>query len=263
MRGDTPDPDDPKARGGSGARADLPLIQLLPNLLTILAICAGLTAIRFAVQGNFETAVKLILVACVLDALDGKLARLLKSESTLGAELDSLADFVNFGVAPVLMIYIWALQDMSGPGWIAVLSFSVSCAIRLARFNVGHKSDSEDGQNTFFVGVPAPAGALLVMFPMFLSFALSDNPILMPEVIILHTICVALLMISRLPTYSIKNVTISRSNIKFFLLGMVFGSWALLTYIWATLVLFDLIYIVGLFLAWRSKKQHSQQHGDM
>ncbi len=138
-------------------RTELPIVQLLPNFVTIVAICAGLTAIRFGVQGNYERAVLLVVAAGVLDTLDGRLARMLKSDSKMGAELDSLADFVNFGVAPPLVIYFWALQDMRSAGWISVLVFSVCCVLRLARFNVTNKSDDEGDDSGYYAGVPSPA----------------------------------------------------------------------------------------------------------
>ncbi len=161
------------------AKSEFAIFQLLPNMLTIGAICAGLTAIRFGVQGNYLLAVQLILVASVLDGLDGRLARLLGADSKMGAELDSLADFLNFGVAPALIVYFWALQDVRGAGWIAALVYAVCCVVRLARFNVAGKSEeAEEGSGEFFVGVPAPAGALLVMLPMYLSFAFDDARLL-------------------------------------------------------------------------------------
>ncbi|MGB0904922.1 MAG: CDP-alcohol phosphatidyltransferase family protein, partial [Mangrovicoccus sp.] len=124
-------------------KRSVPLIQLLPNLMTIMAICAGLTAIRFGFEGNYETSVRLILVACILDGLDGRLARILKAESPIGAELDSLADFVNFGVAPVLILHSWILSEFSGAGWIAALSYSICCVLRLARFNVSNRLETD------------------------------------------------------------------------------------------------------------------------
>ncbi|MEO1502492.1 MAG: CDP-diacylglycerol--serine O-phosphatidyltransferase, partial [Pseudomonadota bacterium] len=144
---------------------DLALVQLIPNMLTIAAICAGLSAIRFGVQGNYELAVLLIVAACILDGLDGKIARLVGGDSKMGAELDSLADFVNFGVAPPLVIYLWALQDMRSAAWLCVLIFAICCVLRLARFNVSNKADGVDQPDDFFVGVPAPAGAILVLLP--------------------------------------------------------------------------------------------------
>lgn len=232
--------------------SDFALIQLLPNLLTIAAICAGLSAIRFGVQGNHILAVQLILAACVLDGLDGRLARKLGSDSKMGAELDSLADFVNFGVAPPLVVYFWALQDMRSAAWLSVLVFAVCCVVRLARFNVDNNNsdNSKDPEcdGSYFVGVPAPAGALLVMLPMFLSFMVADRAVLPGFLICLHMVAVGLLMISRIPTWSFKTTRVSRNNVKFFLVGFAFVGAALLTYAWVTLAVLCLGYIV--IVAW-------------
>ncbi len=231
-------------------RTELPIIALLPNLVTLAAICAGLTAIRFGFHGHYERAVLLILLACVFDAIDGRLARLLKSESKMGAELDSLADFLNFGVAAPLLLYLFALQDMRNAGWIAVLIFSVCCVIRLARFNVQSKAETDDRAGRHFVGVPAPAGAILVMLPMFVSFLVAEEPVIPATAIAVWMVIVGLLMISTIRTYSFKMLTISRSNARFYLLGAMVLLAAVLTYIWMTLVLLALIYIIGVFWAW-------------
>ncbi|NDR55719.1 CDP-diacylglycerol--serine O-phosphatidyltransferase [Aliiruegeria sabulilitoris] len=232
-------------------RKFVPVFQLLPNLLTIVAICAGLTAIRFGYEGNYEMAVRLILAACVLDGLDGRLARLMRAETPIGAELDSLADFLNFGVAPVLILHSWTLSDFRGAGWLAVLCYSICCVLRLARFNVSSRLDTDGSASDFFVGVPAPAGALLVLLPMVLSFAISDLPLASPAIIAAYTGLVGLLMISRIPTYSFKNIVIDRRNTKFVLLGTVLLASALLTYLWATLALLTFVYIG--FILWGLK----------
>lgn len=223
---------------------DLALVQLIPNMLTIAAICAGLSAIRFGVQADYELAVQLIVVACILDGLDGKIARLLGGDSKMGAELDSLADFVNFGVAPPLVIYLWALQDMRSAAWLCVLVFAICCVLRLARFNVSNKAHDVDQPNdAFFVGVPAPAGAILVLLPMTVSFAFSNQPLLPDALICVHMILVGIAMISRIPTWSPKRVRISRGNIRYFLLGFALVAASSLTYAWITLVIFSLGYV--------------------
>jgi CDP-diacylglycerol---serine O-phosphatidyltransferase len=223
--------------------SEFSLVQLLPNMLTIAAICAGLSAIRFGVHGNYVYAVQLILAAAVLDGLDGRLARLLNSDSKMGAELDSLADFLNFGVAPPLVIYFWALQDMRSTGWISVLIFAVCCVVRLARFNVAEKTEVKDTNSAYFVGVPAPAGALLAMLPMFLSFAFTDAPLVPDLVICAYLVFVGLLLISHIPTWSFKTTKISRHKVKYFLVGLAFVGAAVLTYTWITLVCICLVYI--------------------
>lgn len=231
-------------------KTELPIIQLLPNLLTLAALCAGLTAIRLGFQGQFTAATLLILVASIIDAADGKLARLLRCESPMGAELDSLADFLNFGVATPILIYLFALQELPRLGWIAVLMFAVCCVIRLARFNVGKKSEFEGDKGEFFVGVPAPAGALLILLPMFVSFPFSDTSMIRPEIISVWMICVAFLMISRIPTYSFKMMTISRDNVKYFMLGFALLVAALLNYLWITLTVLVIAYFFAVLWAW-------------
>ena len=180
-----------------------------------------------------------------IDLLDGALARALGSDSKMGAELDSLADFLNFGVAAPLVIYFWALQDMSSAGWISVLVYAVCCVVRLARFNVATKSDEEvtDVPEGYFVGIPSPAGALLAMLPMFFSFAFEVEFGLSPLLICLHMIVIGLFMISRIPTWSPKAVRISRENVKYFLVACAFAGAAVLTYAWTTLVVLCLSYL--------------------
>lgn len=233
----------------------MPVIMLLPNALTIAAICAGMSAIRFGFQGQFKGAVIMILVACILDGLDGRLARLLKSVSPMGAELDSLADFVNFGVAPALVLYAWGLQGTNSAGWIAVLVYAISCVMRLARFNTDSKAEQTGQSGNRFVGVPAPAGAFMVLLPMFLSFLFEDPDLIPAGVIAFYMICIGLLMISRIPTYSFKKARVSRTSVKFLLLGFAFLAAALLTYTWATLVALALAYAAGVVWAWLSRDQ--------
>ena len=220
-----------------------PIIQLIPNLVTIMAIVAGLTAIRFGLEGNFERAVKLILLAAVLDGIDGSLARMLKSESKVGAELDSLADFLNFGVSPPLIMYFWTLQQAKGLGWIAVLVFSIASVLRLARFNVSAKSDEELDTKGYYLGIPSPAGALLVMMPMFITFAIEAGPFLPPLAVSAYVALVGLGLISRMPTWSFKAVRISREYVKFLVIGLVFVGAAVMTYPWISLFAIGLGYV--------------------
>ena len=226
-------------------RRDLPLIHLLPNLLTLTAICAGLTAIRFGFHGDFERAVRLILLAGILDGVDGRLARLLRCQSLFGAELDSLADFLNFGVAPGLILYAWALNEMPSAGWIAVLFYVICCVLRLARFNVGNKTNANQTVSDFFEGVPSPAGAILAMLPMYVAFLFSDLPHTPPGPVAIYIVVIGLLMVSRIPTYSFKNLSVPREKAKFLLLGYVLLAAALLTYLWATLLALCVVYVAG------------------
>lgn len=238
-------------------QSDIRLVHLLPNLITIAAICAGLTAIRFGYEGDFQTAARLVLAACVLDGLDGRLARMMNHSTALGAELDSLADFVNFGVAPVLILHSWGLHDLPRAGWIAVLFYATCCVLRLARFNVSSRMEQDGGPADFFVGVPSPAGALLVMFPMIISFPLLSLPVAPPAVVAVHISLIGLLMISRIPTLSFKNISIDRSNAKYVLLGAAVLAAALLTYLWTTLTLLSLAYAGSLVWAFCTSRRQN------
>lgn len=233
------------------APASIRLIHLLPNLLTITAICAGLTAIRFGYEGDHGIAAQLVLVACVLDGLDGRLARMMKHATEIGAELDSLADFVNFGVAPALILHSWALHSLPGLGWMAALAYAICCVLRLARFNVSNRSESTEDCCAVFVGVPSPAGAVLVMLPMAFSFAVPAAPLLPAPLVALYVALIGLLMISRIPTYSFKSIKIERANAKFVLLGMAILVAALLTQLWATLSLLSLAYLA--MIVWTNR----------
>ncbi len=219
---------------------------LLPNILTLGGVCLGISSIKFSIDGNFSLAVTLILLAAILDALDGRIARLIKGTSDFGKELDSLTDFVSFGIAPVLILYFWELSNYGKLGWAIALIYSVCCVLRLARFNLTKISDEENWKNNFFEGVPSPAGGLLILMP--LVYELSDLnfnfniKILSPYL----TILIALLLVSKVPTLSLKKISISSKTTVFLLLmiGMIFI--ALLFYTFQTLLLFSLIYLASI-----------------
>lgn len=241
-------------KAGNAMRKELPLIHLFPNAITLGAICAGLTAIRLSAVGAVDLAVALIILACFLDGLDGRVARALGSESLIGAELDSLADFLNFGIAPALILYFWALQTAHEIGWIAVLAYALCCVLRLARFNVGMKAD--DGPDRrFFQGVPSPAGALLALAPVFLDRALPLLPSLPPVLIAGYLVLVGLLMVSNLPTFSLKSERIYADHAPYVLLTAAAGLAALAVYPWTTLALFDAGYLISLAFAFRASKK--------
>ncbi len=187
---------------------------ILPNALTLLALCCGISAIRLAFEGRFELAVVFILIAALIDAFDGSLARLLGSESKFGAELDSLADLVNFGVAPAVLVYLWGLDGFGLVGWGAALGFAICSALRLARFNVAHDSKNKPAWMTnYFEGVPAPAGAFLALLPLYLSQAGWIEPATSAPWALIYVGIIAGLMISRLPTFAGKLIgrSVSRS----------------------------------------------------
>ena len=183
----------------------LPFNRMIPNILTLLALCAGMTAMRYSLQGQWEKAVFAILVAAVLDGLDGRIARLLKGATKFGAELDSLSDFISFGVAPAFMLYLWSMQEAGRFGWILVLLYGVCCALRLARFNTMLEEHTlPSWAYNFFSGTPAPASAGLVLLPMIISFQIGDDIFRRVEVVSFFLISVSALMVSRIPTYSFK-----------------------------------------------------------
>ena len=236
-------------------RRKLHILQLLPNLVSILGLCAGLTAIRFAIDGRIATAVALIGLAAALDALDGRLARMLKSESAIGAELDSLGDFVNFGVTPAIVLYLWALKGEASLGWIAVLVYAICCMLRLARFNVGNKrgDGEEPAERTSFIGVPSPAGAMLVLAPIYLAFCFPGEVRLPPLGVALWMVAMGALMISRIRTPSLKRVTFYAEDARYILVGLAAIIAALLTYPWVTLLALSLAYLSGILFVARNQ----------
>lgn len=232
----------------SPRRDKLPFLHLLPSLVTIIGLCAGLTAIRFAYAEKFMLAIVLILVAAALDGVDGLLARRLNSVSPFGAELDSLCDFLDFGVAPGIIVYQFGLADANDLVWVLVLIYIVCCCLRLARFNVNRDAPS-GGKVPRFVGVPAPAGALLALFPMFATFAgiwdARDAPMLVAPWLAF----VGLLMVSRLPTFSPKALRIPRDKVPLLLIGTAIVVGLAVTRFWLLTVLVALAYMATLIHA--------------
>lgn len=199
---------------------NLRLLHLVPNLFTILGLCAGLTGIRYALDGRWELAVTFIVVAGVFDGLDGRSARMLKLTSKLGAELDSLADFLSFGVAPAVIVYLWTLRDVQGFGWALAMLFATCCALRLARFNSELEvPDRPRWTLHFFTGIPAPAAAGLTLLPMMLSFAQAPEFVRGWWLNAALMLFVACMMVSRVPTFSIKRLRVRRDLVLPTLLG--------------------------------------------
>lgn len=237
----------------------VPIRLIIPNMVTLLALCSGLTAIRMAFEGRWEFAIGAVLVAAVLDALDGRVARMLKGTSRFGAELDSLADFVNFGVTPALMLYFWLLKEAGSLGWIAALGFAISAALRLARFNVAlDDPDKPAWASQFFTGVPAPAGALTVLIPIYWGFlgVLPQWPEFAPAVA-LFTLGIAFLMISRLPTYSGKTLgtRIRRDLVLPLFVGAVLAIALTVSYPFQVLAFVSALYLLTIPFAWRSYRK--------
>ena len=219
--------------------------MILPNAITLIGVCLGLTSIKFAIDGKFAIAIIAILFAGLMDALDGRVARLIKGTSKIGKELDSLGDVISFGVAPALIMYFWNLQYLDKLGWFVCLTYVVCVALRLARFNVNTEEESSWKDN-FFEGIPSPAGGILVLMPLILSFSELEQFIFKVNYdlfVPILFIIISILLISTIPTYSFKKIVIPRTMTKFLLFGMVLFFGALLVYTYKILALSCLIYI--------------------
>ncbi len=225
----------------------IPLRALAPNAITVLALCFGLTGVRFAIGGEWDKALGSIIVAGILDGLDGRVARMLRANSRFGAELDSLSDNIAFGTAPALIIYLWSLKDAPQFGWIAALSLAVTCALRLARFNAridaGPQPHKEAGFNT---GVPAPAGAGLVFVPIYLWLITGNDMFRLWYVVMPWALFIAVLMISSVPTYGWASIRIRREWRLLSLAGIALLGAALITAPWLTLLAMALVYVACL-----------------
>ncbi|MFZ3236063.1 MAG: CDP-diacylglycerol--serine O-phosphatidyltransferase [Stellaceae bacterium] len=242
-----------RLRRARGQRfSDLSVNRMIPNVLTLLALCAGMTAVRFAMGGNFVGAVYAIIVAGIFDGLDGRIARLLKSTSSFGAELDSLSDFVSFGVAPAAVLYLWTMSRLGGVGWAIVLFYAVCCALRLARFNIEVGNSRPAYAAPFFTGVPAPAGAGLVMVPMFLSFEWGDWLFRSPYLSAVIVAGIAVLMVSKVPTVSLKRIRIPHHLVVPTLLGIGVLAAAGTTAPWPTLTAIGIVYVGSIPLTIRA-----------
>jgi CDP-diacylglycerol--serine O-phosphatidyltransferase len=226
--------------------------RMVPNILTLLALCAGMTAIRFALNGNFQGAVYAIIVAGVLDGLDGRVARLLKATSHFGAELDSLSDFISFGVAPATVMYLWTMSALNSVGWAIVLVYAVCCALRLARFNTQLSTEPSPQAAGYFSGVPAPGGAGLVLMPLYASFEWGDWIVRSPYLGAVWIAGIAFLMVSTLPTLSLKKFRIPHHFVMPTLLGVGVLAAFVTTAPWPTLVLIGALYLGSIPLTVRA-----------
>ena len=239
----------------------IPVRSLLPNLVTLLALCVGLTGIRLAFEGKLELALYAIVFAAALDGIDGRLARLMKGQSKFGAELDSLADFMNFGCAPALFLYLWGLHELGNVGWIAALLFAICGALRLARFNVMIDDPNKPAwTGNFFTGVPAPAGAIVVLLPLYLNLlGLFKAP---ASLVLVYTLVIAGLMVSRLPVFSGKRVgkrIPPEMVLPVFVFVVAFFA-LLIAYPWWVLTLGTFLYLACLPLGWLSYQEYERKH---
>ena len=244
----------------------IPVRTLLPNMITLLALCAGLTAIRLSMEGKLEWALAAIVFAGVLDGIDGRVARMLKGTSRFGAELDSLADFVNFGVAPALILYFWGLHELHSAGWIAALVFAICAALRLARFNVMIDDPNKPAwAGNFFTGIPAPAGAIVVLLPIYLYFLGVSNGLVTIWLTFFYTLAIALLMVSRLPVFSGKRVgkRVPPEMVLPLFVVFVLCFALLVSYPWQVLSVGTLVYLVCLPLGWISYRDYQRQDAEL
>ena len=238
----------------------IPIRMLVPNVITLLAICAGLTAIRLSIEGRNELALGAIVFAAILDGIDGRVARMIKGQSRFGAELDSLADFVNFGVAPALILYFWQLHDLNNVGWIAAMIFAISGGLRLARFNATMDDPNKPPfAANYFTGVPAPLGAICVLLPMYLVFI--GAPQLPALITAAFTLGVAFLMVSRLPVFSGKMIggKIAPDMVLPVVVLVVLFIAVLISYPWHLLTFGSLIYLLSLPVGWASYRGHERR----
>ena len=217
---------------------------ILPNIFTLFGVCIGLSSIKFAFDGNFQFSVIAIIIAGIIDGLDGRIARLIKGTSRVGKELDSLTDVISFGVAPAFIMYFWKLNEIGRIGWFICLIYIVSVVLRLARFNV-NSSTEPSWRDNFFEGIPSPAGGVLVLMPIFISLSelnlIGINyDILVPIIFVI----ISFLLISKIPTYSLKKIIVPRKLTIFLLFGVVFYFILLLVYTFNTVVISGLIYLL-------------------
>jgi CDP-diacylglycerol---serine O-phosphatidyltransferase len=240
----------------------IPFRTLLPNLITLLALCVGLTGIRFAIEGKLEWALYAIVFAAALDGIDGRVARMLKGTSRFGAELDSLADFFNFGVAPALILYLWGLQELGNVGWIAAMVFAICAGLRLARFNVMIDDPNRPvWAGNFFTGVPAPAGAITVLLPIYVSFLGMPRLAFVAPVTLLYTLAIAFLMVSRLPVLSGKRVgkRVPPEMVLPVFVGVVLFFALLISYPWLVLTAGSVLYLACLPLGWFFYREYQRK----
>ena len=234
--------------------------MILPNMLTLIGVCIGLTSIRFALDGRFELAIIAIIFAALIDGLDGRIARLIKGTSKVGKELDSLTDMISFGVAPAFIMYFWKLNNLGRFGWLLCLIYVICVALRLARFNINSSQDSSWKDN-FFEGVPSPAGGILVLTPLIISISSFDFIKINYDIVVpSFFIIISLLLISKFPTYSFKKIVIPRKTTIFLLFGIVLFFGLLLVYTFNVIAISALIYVFLLPISFlhfqKIKKQH-------
>ncbi|MBY0560969.1 MAG: CDP-diacylglycerol--serine O-phosphatidyltransferase [Hyphomicrobium sp.] len=240
----------------------VPVRMLVPNFFTLLGLCAGLTSIRMGIEGRYDLALAAIVFAACLDGIDGRIARLLKASSRFGAELDSLADFVNFGVAPAFLLFNWGLGDLKSAGWICVMIFALASALRLARFNAALDDEKPKWQSNYFMGMPTPAAAIVLLLPVYLDqLGLADIKTQWAlKVVLVYTVFVAFMMVSSIPTYSGKLVgeRVGREWVLPIFVVAIGVVAFLFTYPYETLTVLTLIYLGFIPVSWRNFRDRSE-----
>ncbi|MDB2617338.1 CDP-diacylglycerol--serine O-phosphatidyltransferase [Candidatus Pelagibacter bacterium] len=235
---------------------------ILPNMLTLIGVCIGLTSIRFALDGKFEFAIIAIIFAALIDGLDGRIARLIKGTSKVGKELDSLTDMISFGVAPAFIMYFWKLNTLGRFGWLVCLIYVICVALRLARFNV-NSNQEPSWRDNFFEGVPSPAGGILVLTPLIVSITNFDYINLNYDIIVpTFFIVTSLLLISKFPSYSFKKIVIQRKTTIFLLFGIVLFFGLLLIYPFNVIAISSIIYLLMLPISFFHYQKLKKQHVD-
>ena len=234
--------------------------MILPNMLTLIGVCIGLTSIRFALDGRYELAIIAIIFAALIDGLDGRIARLIKGTSKVGKELDSLTDMISFGVAPAFIMYFWKLNTLERFGWLLCLVYVICVALRLARFNI-NSIQEPSWRDNFFEGVPSPAGGILVLTPLIISLSGFDYIQLNYDIIVpLFFVITSFLLISKFPTYSFKKIVIPRRTTIFLLFGIVLFFGLLLIYTFNVIAISTIIYVLLLPISFyhfqKIKKRH-------
>ena len=232
---------------------------ILPNLLTIIGVCLGISSIKFALDGNFSLAVIFIVFASILDALDGRIARLIKGTTEFGKELDSLTDFVSFGIAPAFILYFWELKNYGKVGWAITLIFSVCCVLRLARFNLTKIAEDAEWKLNYFEGVPSPAGAGLALLPLVYELSALNFNVDIKNLTPFFVIIVALLLISKIPTFSLKKIKISSQLSIFLLFGIVLMFISLIFFTFESLLIIGALYLISIPLSFYFYKKTAKK----
>jgi CDP-diacylglycerol--serine O-phosphatidyltransferase len=244
-------------------KREQPISRLFPNMITLAGLCCGLSAIRFAIIGRWEFAVGFIVAAAIIDGMDGRVARMLGATSDFGAQLDSLSDFLCFGVAPALVMYMWQLHDIRGIGWAITLYFSACTALRLARFNTGlYDHSKQPWEKMFFTGVPSPAGGLLCLLPLIAFLQFGDEATMHPLIAAFHVLLVGTLMASRIPTFAGKNMRIKHEVILPFMIGSALALTFFIIEPWLFIVVASSTYLLSILFSIRKYRQLKASHAE-